>query len=93
MLCWPLGLYRVAGNSMQPTYQAGDTLLGWRWFRPQVGQVVVVWHERPLIKRVDRLEADAVWVLGDNFAQSTDSRQFGPISISRLEAVIIGKLP
>ena len=93
MRLWPLGLYRVAGHSMQPTYQPGDTLLGWRWFRPKVGQVVVAQHERPLIKRITRLAAGQVWLEGDNPADSADSRRFGALPPGRLEAVIIGKIP
>lgn len=90
MKLWPLGLYRVTGESMQPTYSPGDTLLGWRWFKPRPGQVVVAYHEgRPLIKRVKRAANNHVWLEGDNAAASTDSRQFGAVSIAQIEAVII----
>jgi nickel-type superoxide dismutase maturation protease len=90
---WPLGLYRVAGTSMQPTYQPGDTLLGWRWFRPRVGQVVVAHHAgRPLIKRIAQHDGPAVWLLGDNPTASTDSRQFGAVARHQLEAHIILRL-
>ena len=91
-LKWPLGLYRVAGESMLPTYQPGDLLLGWRWFRPRPGRVVVAWRQQPLIKRIIRLTPDGVWLEGDNTAASTDSRSFGPVEVGRLEAVIISKL-
>ena len=90
---WPLGLYRVAGKSMQPTYQPGDVLLGWRWFRPQVGQIVVARYDgRPLIKRIARIERDYIHVVGDNSGRSTDSRHFGPLSHAHLEAKIILRL-
>ncbi len=92
MKFWPLALYRVAGDSMRPTYVPGDTLLGWRWFRPQVGQVVVAHAGQPLIKRVRQVLPDTVWLEGDNPAASTDSRHFGPVSRSGLEAVIITKI-
>jgi phage repressor protein C with HTH and peptisase S24 domain len=77
---------------MLPVYRAGDTLLGWRWFRPRAGQVVVARHDRLLIKRIRRLEGRQVWVEGDNAAASTDSRQFGPVDQASLEAVIIRRL-
>lgn len=104
---WPLGVYRVAGDSMRPTYAPGDTLLGWRWFRPRAGQVVVAIgpHGRPVIKRVSRLvrapdapvgsqaaNIPAVWLLGDNPAASTDSRHFGAIPRRQLVARIIARL-
>jgi nickel-type superoxide dismutase maturation protease len=89
---WPLGLYRVAGDSMRPTYEPGATLVGWRWFRPRPGRVVVAWHERPLIKRIKQVNGQAVWLEGDNPGRSTDSRQFGPVTRADLEAVIVGQL-
>jgi nickel-type superoxide dismutase maturation protease len=89
---WPLGLYRVAGDSMRPAYAPGDLLLGWRWFRPRAGQVVVIHRERPLVKRIKRVQAEAVWIEGDNAAASTDSRAFGPVPRAQLEAVIVARL-
>lgn len=93
MPIWPLGFYRVAGESMLPSYRPGDTLLGWRWFTPRQGQVVVaIQAGRPLIKRIATIEASAVILAGDNPAASTDSRQFGPVHKNQLEAKIIAKI-
>jgi type IV secretory pathway protease TraF len=64
---------------MLPTYRSGDTLLGLRWFRPRPGRIV-------------RLTRDEVWVEGDNPGFSTDSRHFGPVARTALEAVIVAKL-
>jgi nickel-type superoxide dismutase maturation protease len=89
---WPLGFYRVAGDSMRPTFAPGDTLVGWRWFRPRAGQVVVAHHNQPLIKRVKSVHPDHVWLEGDNAAASTDSRTFGLVPRAQLEAVIIARL-
>lgn len=88
----PFGLYRVSGPSMQPTYSPGDTLVGWRWFRPRAGQVVVVVKDRPLIKRIAGLSSASADLRGDNPRHSTDSRHFGPVPLTELEAVIIAKL-
>lgn len=88
----PFAFYRVSGISMLPVLRPGDTLLGLRWFRPKVGHMVVIWRERPLIKRITRLSADQVWVEGDNASASTDSRHFGPLSRADLEARILGNL-
>jgi hypothetical protein len=91
---------------MRPIYAPGDTLLGWRWFRPRPGQVVVALgpQGRPLIKRVARVmpatpvtptapaRPAAVWLLGDNPAASTDSRSFGAVGRRRLVARIIARL-
>jgi len=90
----PFGLYRVAGDSMRPAYAPGDTLLGWRWFRPRPGRVVVARAAdgRPLIKRIAAIGAGTVTLLGDNAAASTDSRTLGPFARTALEAVIIARL-
>jgi phage repressor protein C with HTH and peptisase S24 domain len=90
---WPLGLYRVAGDSMRPTYAPSDILLGRRWFTPRPSDIVVAHHHgRPIIKRIVSIGPDQVWLEGDNPAASTDSRNFGAVPISSLEAKIIAKL-
>lgn len=92
-LAWPLGLYRVSGDSMLPTYSPGDLLLGERWSRPTSGSVVVARLDRAVIKRVWRIEPDGrLWLQGDNLAASTDSRQFGAVERDMVEAVIMRKL-
>ncbi len=89
----PFGLYRVSGESMLPTYKPGDLLLGRRWGKPAVGDVVVVKLDRPLIKRLERFQPDGrLWLLGDNAAGSTDSRQFGAVDAHAVKAVIIAKI-
>lgn len=93
MPIWPLGFYRVAGDSMLPTYRPGDTLLGLRWFRPRPGQVVVALEKgRPLIKRITAIVDPAITLTGDNPAASTDSRHFGPVHKNQLIAKIIVKI-
>lgn len=92
MALWPLKLYLVSGDSMLPTYRPGDTLLGWRWFTPRRGDVVVVSRERPLIKRVTHVNVEGVFIEGDNPRRSTDSRSFGRVSRSQVQAKIILKL-
>ena len=90
---FPFGLYRVAGDSMLPTYRPGDLLLGARWLRPRVGRtVVVLLRELPIIKRVVRREPGGYWIEGDNTAVSTDSRSFGIVPAGAIEAVIIARL-
>ena len=90
---WPLALYRVVGHSMEPTYRAGDLLLGWKWFKPKVEQAVVAQTpERIIVKRIKRIDGNSVWLEGDNPNYSTDSRDFGLLHLSCLRAVIIAKL-
>ena len=92
MALWPLGIYRVAGDSMMPTYRPGDTLLGWRWFSPRRGDIVVVNRDRPIIKRVTHVNVEGVFIEGDNPRRSTDSRSFGRVRPGQIEAKILFKI-
>ena len=92
-LSWPFHIYRVSGTSMLPTYQPEDTLLGFRWFTPRIGQVVVLSHlGRSIIKRITKIDGSAIWVEGDNGPKSTDSRNFGYVDRSEVEARIIAHI-
>ena len=91
----------VLGPSMEPGLQQGDRVLVDRWtFRkrkPRVGEIAL--FAAPggsvMVKRVARRPAGhgaaepGVWVLGDNRAASTDSRQFGTVSRSRLRGRVL----
>ncbi len=93
MKWFPVKLYRVQGGSMLPAYNSGDVLLGARWSRFKVGQVVVAaTSERTIIKRITKIYANTVWLEGDNLTQSTDSRSFGPLQRQQIQALIIAKL-
>jgi nickel-type superoxide dismutase maturation protease len=74
----------VEGSSMAPTYQHGDTLTAIRrWRRVRPGDVVVVRDPREpgrwLLKRCVARDGAQLDLRGDNVAESTDSRAFGPI--------------
>lgn len=86
---FPLGLYRVAGNSMEPALHPGQLLVGWRRGRPAVGRVAVVRTPRPVVKRVAAATPAGLWLLGDNPAASTDSRSFGYVPADKVEAVVV----
>jgi len=97
----PVSRYVVDGPSMEPAYRAGNRLIVNRlaYLRrpPAIGDVVVLRDPgdggRLLIKRVaappngDRPSPEHVWVLGDNAAESRDSRAFGFVDRRR----IVGK--
>jgi signal peptidase I len=87
----PVSRYIVEGRSMEPAYHAGDRVLVYRWaYRrrvPAAGDAVVVRDpERPghvLLKRVASGPATpgAVFLTGDNAAESRDSRTFGRVPV------------
>lgn len=69
---------------MRPTLLAGDRVVVLAWSRPRPGDVVAIRDPRVrgriLVKRLERIDAATVSVLGDAAAASTDSRHFGPVS-------------
>lgn len=90
----PVSRYIVDGSSMEPAYRRGDRLLvnrlAYAVHGPQPGDVVVLRdpgeRTRLLIKRVAEAPAGSLptprqtYVLGDNAAESRDSRHFGPVN-------------
>lgn len=97
LVLWAVGRrrrFRVVENSMLPTFREGDEVLvavgEKRPFSP--GDIVIAQHplkEIKLIKRVDRVLADGrLFLLGDNPAESSDSRAFGPV----VQQMIIGRV-
>jgi nickel-type superoxide dismutase maturation protease len=86
-----LMLRRVEGASMTPKYPHGRLVLAWRFSKPKKGDVVIVKHHRlELIKRVDQLQEDKVFLLGDNPDESTDSRHYGWLPLSSIMGVVLG---
>jgi nickel-type superoxide dismutase maturation protease len=87
--------FEVVGESMTPAFRAGDWLvadrLAYRSRAPRPGNVVLLPDPREpgrlLLKRVACVEANGdLTVLGDNPAESTDSRHFGPVPRSSVVA-------
>jgi signal peptidase I len=93
----------IEGDSMAPTYSAGDWLMG-RWAkyklrglnRIKVGDVVVIERdEQPgifYVKRISETRSSdgpvpAIFVLSDNVA-GTDSRQWGWLPVTSVRAKI-----
>jgi signal peptidase I len=83
---------------MEPAYRNGDRLLvnrlAYMRHAPTIGDVVVLRdpsdRSRFLLKRVappppgTARRSDAVYVLGDNAAESRDSREFGAVPRSHI---------
>ncbi len=84
----------VVGDSMRPTLHPGDRLLlAPRWARRLGGTVrpgdLAAFPDprqpsRVMVKRVQSVGPEGVWVLGDNPPHSTDSRRFGPVGLERV---------
>jgi phage repressor protein C with HTH and peptisase S24 domain len=86
-----LYLRRIAGNSMLPRFLPGQLVIGIRRFgRLKPGQVVIIEHEgKEKIKRVDKVDRDEIYVLGDHPEASTDSRHFCWLPLRSAKALVI----
>lgn len=86
----PFSRFTVRGNSMFPTLKPGQDILvfNWKYFfaKPKVRDIVVT--KSKIVKRVQKVEGDKVYLIGDNRQESTDSRSFGPV----FKAEIVGKV-
>lgn len=89
----PISKFKVYGNSMYPTLKEGQAVLTFNWGKFKAGDMVVVQSAKlkvqsAMIKRVQKIIDNKVYLVGDNKDESTDSRHFGPINKSQ----IIGKV-
>lgn len=93
MRFFPFSRFTVFGNSMLPTLKSDQEVLcfNWAYFfsKPKIGDIVVIKHQgKEMIKRVKMYDGRGIFVVGDNFRESVDSRSLGLINGLQ----IIGKI-
>jgi nickel-type superoxide dismutase maturation protease len=80
----------VINNSMLPVLKPGEVVLvnpyAYRRQRPQAGDIVLARHPSQqglkIVKRIESITPDNLVILvGDNSAESNDSRDFGPVPL------------
>ncbi len=80
--------FRVNNNSMLPLLKPGDEVLMAPGAVPVPGDIVVAQHplrrDVRLIKRVESIVEGRYVLKGDNPAESTDSRSFGPVTAEHI---------
>ncbi len=87
---------------MVPTLKEGDVLLysprAYSAVFPHVGDVVIAHHpsrsDLKIVKRVmDVTEDGRLFLVGDNPAETTDSRHFGHVPIDEILGKVTSRLP
>lgn len=89
--------FLVEGDSMLPTLAHGDKVLVRSTVSVAVGDLVLANHPYrsnvKVVKRVDSITEDGrLTLLGDNPAESSDSRVFGTVSIESIVGKVVSKL-
>ncbi|MBI3109537.1 S26 family signal peptidase [Candidatus Daviesbacteria bacterium] len=75
---------------MLPTLKEGQEVLTFNWSRPKKGDVVVIKHDdKEMVKRIQKIDGNLRYVMGDNRQESTDSRHFGSINKSQIVGKVI----
>jgi phage repressor protein C with HTH and peptisase S24 domain len=82
---------RVVGSSMSPNLFEGQTIISWTWYRKlRPGDVVIIKHRgMEKIKRVAQIQQKKIYVLGDNQAESTDSRSWGWLPLNAVRSKVL----
>ena len=88
----PLAFFKVRDRSMEPAIKEGDYLIVSRLYcRLMPGDIVVLRHpakDISIVKRVSAASGNSLYVVGDNKAESEDSRSFGSVKREK----VIGKV-
>jgi phage repressor protein C with HTH and peptisase S24 domain len=75
---------------MAPTLRAGQVIVGQQTRKLRPGDVVIVLHNGlEKVKRIAKQQSDFVYLLGDNAAISTDSRDFGWVPTETIIAKVV----
>ncbi|MDE1851363.1 MAG: S26 family signal peptidase [Candidatus Micrarchaeota archaeon] len=89
----PIKIYRVRSRSMEPALREGDYVIVRAW-RGGIkdGDVVILRHplkNMSLVKRVKWIDSKSVYAVGDNGAESEDSRTLGPFDVSSIMGKVL----
>ncbi len=83
----PISIFRVKDRSMLPALDNGDYVvvsrLSYLFSTPKMSDIVVLRHPKKnilIVKRVSKVRGNMLYVLGDNAAESYDSRDFGYVN-------------
>ena len=85
------GISIVEGTSMEPGIPEGSLVIYNRLVKSyEENDIVIVQMEgTSILKRIDTIEEDRVYLLGDNLSESVDSRTFGWVEMEQIRGKVI----
>lgn len=85
------GISIVEGTSMEPEIPEGSLVIYNRLVKSyEENDIVIVQMEgTSILKRIDTIEEDRVYLLGDNLSESVDSRTFGWVEMEQIRGKVI----
>ena len=85
------GISIVEGTSMEPGIPEGSLVIYNRLVKSyEENDIVIVQMEgTSILKRIDTIEEDRVYLLGDNLSESVDSRTFGWAEMEQIRGKVI----
>jgi hypothetical protein len=87
----PFMIRRVQGHSMLPVLPPGTTVWGFCWFRNLKSEHVVIAENngREIVKRIEDIRPEGLFLVGDHADASTDSRHYGVIPRESVKAIVV----
>jgi nickel-type superoxide dismutase maturation protease len=89
---FPISVFRIVDNSMEPTIWPGDFVIVDKWYSSlNSGDIVVLKHPKRklyIVKRIKNIYGEKIFVQGDNREKSQDSRHFGAVE----KKLVVGKM-
>lgn len=84
---------RIRGQSMAPALEPGQVVIGWHR-QPMTGIIVLARQQgREVVKRIESIKDDKAYLVGDNRAESRDSRHYGAVAFQDIIGSVMIKLP
>lgn len=85
-----IGLGIANGSSMEPTINDNDLIIYYKSNKViKKGDIVIVKLDNKVVKRIEDIKNNKVFLVGDNINNSYDSRKYGEVECSKILGKVI----